>query len=87
MGERLADRQSAIRGDALDDAQILWTVSQDLEHSVAKALDRFGGANRPEVYLQSRASGCWSHVHLPQPFSRAHHLGVNDGGGAPCVLH
>src|SRR5205823_3326067 len=50
LSERLANDASAARGDPLDDAQILWTVSQDLEHSVAKALDRFGGANRPEVY-------------------------------------
>jgi hypothetical protein len=73
LGERLANDASAARSDALDDAQILWTVSEDLEHSVAKALDRFGGANGPEVYLQSWAPGCWTHIHLPQPLPGTHH--------------
>jgi hypothetical protein len=49
LGERLADRPSAIRGDALDDAQVLWTVSEDLEYAVAETLERFRCADRPEV--------------------------------------
>src|SRR6202158_2937710 len=49
LGERLANDASAARGDPLDDAQILWAVSQDLEYAVAEALDSFGCANRPEV--------------------------------------
>src|ERR1700687_5682037 len=49
LGERLANDASAARRDALDCAQILWTVSEDLEYSVAEALDRFSCADGPEV--------------------------------------
>ena len=48
-GERLADGQRALRGDALDNAQVLGIVVEDLEDAVAEPLDGLGRADGSQV--------------------------------------
>jgi hypothetical protein len=48
------DRACASRRDALDRAQVLWTLADDLEHAVAKAPDCLRRPDRTQIYLPSR---------------------------------
>ena len=49
LSERLVDRACATRRDALDRAQVLVGLAYDLEHPLAKALDRLCRTDWPEV--------------------------------------
>jgi hypothetical protein len=49
LSERVVNRVCASRGDALDRTQVLGTLAYDLEHAVAKAVDRLRGPDGSQM--------------------------------------
>jgi hypothetical protein len=62
------DGTRTLRCDALGCPQLPRLFADHLEDTVAEPLDGFGSTDRTRVYLQSRAPGCWTYIHLRQRF-------------------